>query len=103
MLTNVYAAHTEGVGDVAGVARAKGEIIAALDPEARLIYNADDPWVADLAQNFRGPMGFGLNAAARLRAGERQPHGRRGQTARLSLSRPVLAAEPAGTGRAHAL
>jgi len=30
VLTNVYGAHTEGVGDVAGVARAKGEIISAL-------------------------------------------------------------------------
>ena len=35
VLTNVYGAHTEGLGDVAGVARAKGEIIAALDREAQ--------------------------------------------------------------------
>ena len=55
VLTNVYGAHTEGVGDVAGVARAKGELIAALDHGAPLVYNADDPWVADLAQDFRGP------------------------------------------------
>ncbi len=54
VLTNVYGAHTEGVGDVAGVARAKGEIIAALDREARLVYNADDPWIAGLARSFRG-------------------------------------------------
>jgi UDP-N-acetylmuramoyl-tripeptide--D-alanyl-D-alanine ligase len=85
VLTNVHPAHTEGVGDIAGVARAKGELIAALDHGARLIYNADDPWVARLAQDFRGPrLGFGLNAAAGLRATERQTRGRDGQTARLS-------------------
>jgi UDP-N-acetylmuramoyl-tripeptide--D-alanyl-D-alanine ligase len=85
VLTNVHPAHTEGVGDIAGVARAKGELIAALDHGARLIYNADDPWVARLAQDFRGPrLSFGLNAAAPLRATERQTRGRDGQTARLS-------------------
>ncbi len=85
VLTNVYPAHTEGVGDVAGVARAKGELVGALNHGATLIYNADDPWVARLAQDFRGlKLGFGLNAAARLRARERQPRGQDGQAARLS-------------------
>ena len=63
VLTNVYGAHTEGVGDVAGVARAKGEIIAALDPEARLVYNVDDPWIAGLARDFPGQaLSFGLQS-----------------------------------------
>ena len=55
VLTNVHPAHTEGVGDIAGVARAKGELLSALDHGAVLVYNADDPWVARLAQDFRGP------------------------------------------------
>jgi UDP-N-acetylmuramoyl-tripeptide--D-alanyl-D-alanine ligase len=85
VLTNVHPAHTEGVGDIAGVARAKGELLKALDHDARLIYNADDPWVARLAQDFRGPkLSFGLNAAAHLRATDRQTRGRQGQTARLA-------------------
>ena len=80
VLTNVYGAHTEGVGDVAGVARAKGEIIAALDRQARLIYNIDDPWIAGLARDFRGrSLSFGLQPWARLRARERRPQGSRGQ------------------------
>ena len=67
VLTNVHPAHTEGVGDIAGVARAKGELLKALDHGAALVYNADDPWVARLAQDFRGPkLSFGLNAAAHL-------------------------------------
>jgi UDP-N-acetylmuramoyl-tripeptide--D-alanyl-D-alanine ligase len=84
VLTNVYGAHTEGLGDVAGVAQAKGEIIAALDREARLVYNFDDPWIADLARNFRGPaLSFGLGPGAALQAGERRPQGSRGQSAVL--------------------
>ncbi|MCX5890922.1 MAG: UDP-N-acetylmuramoyl-tripeptide--D-alanyl-D-alanine ligase, partial [Deltaproteobacteria bacterium] len=84
VLTNVYGAHTEGVGDVAGVARAKGEIIAALDREARLVYNIDDPWIAGLARNFRGEaLSFGLQPGAALRARERCPQGSRGQSAVL--------------------
>jgi UDP-N-acetylmuramyl pentapeptide synthase len=86
VLTNVHPAHTEGVGDIAGVARAKGELISAMNHGACLIYNADDPWVARLAQDYPGPrLGFGLNAAAPLRARERQTRGQDGQTARLSF------------------
>ena len=90
VLTNVHPAHTEGVGDIAGVARAKGELISALNHGAGLIYNADDPWVARLAQNYRGPrLGFGLNAGARLRAQKRQTRGRDGQIAVLSFDGQV--------------
>jgi UDP-N-acetylmuramoyl-tripeptide--D-alanyl-D-alanine ligase len=90
VLTNVHPAHTEGVGDIAGVARAKGELIGALDRGAVLVYNADDPWLARLAQDFRGPkVGFGLNAAARLRATDRQTRGRDGQVARISYEGQV--------------
>jgi UDP-N-acetylmuramoyl-tripeptide--D-alanyl-D-alanine ligase len=87
VLTNVHPAHTEGVGDIAGVARAKGELVGALNHGATLVYNADDPWVARLAQDFRGPkLGFGLNAWAPLRAQDRQTRGRDGQTARLAYA-----------------
>jgi len=86
VLNNVHPAHTEGVGDIAGVARAKGELITALNHGASLVYNADDPWVARLAQDFRGPrLGFGLNAGVHLQARERQSRGRDGQSARLSF------------------
>jgi UDP-N-acetylmuramoyl-tripeptide--D-alanyl-D-alanine ligase len=84
VLTNVHGAHTEGVGDLAGVARAKGELIEALDPEAWLVYNADDPLVAELARNFRGrSLSFGLHPGAALQAGERRSRGAQGQAARL--------------------
>jgi UDP-N-acetylmuramoyl-tripeptide--D-alanyl-D-alanine ligase len=54
VITNVGAAHLEGVGDLAGVARAKGELFAALSAEATIAANMDDPWVARLAAGFRG-------------------------------------------------
>ena len=85
VLTNVHAAHTEGVGDISGVARAKGELIQALDQRALLVYNADDPWLAPPARGFPGrTLGFGLAPDADLRAGERALIGTRGQTACLT-------------------
>lgn len=84
VLTNVHGAHTEGVGDLAGVARAKGEIVAALDPGARLVYNADDAWIPGLARGFRGSgLSFGLHPGAALQAKDRRTRGSRGQSAVL--------------------
>lgn len=86
VLTNVHPAHTEGVGDVAGVARAKGELVQTLNPKAQFIYNADDPWLARLAGNFPGPaLGFGLGPQAQLQAHDRHLLGRHGQVARLTF------------------
>ncbi len=86
VLLNVHPAHTEGVGDVEGVARAKGELLEGLAREALLVYNADDPRLASLAQNFAGrSLGFGLGPGAHLTAGGRQRLGRGGQMARLEF------------------
>ncbi len=86
VLTNVHPAHTEGVGDVAGVARAKGELVQTLNPKAQFIYNADDPWLARLATDFPGPaLRFGLSPQAQLQAHDRLPLGRNGQVARLTF------------------
>jgi UDP-N-acetylmuramoyl-tripeptide--D-alanyl-D-alanine ligase len=42
VITNAGPAHLEGFGNVAGVARAKGEIFAALAPEGTAVINLDD-------------------------------------------------------------
>jgi len=42
LLTNAAAAHLEGFGDIAGVARAKGEIFCGLSEDGSAILNADD-------------------------------------------------------------
>jgi UDP-N-acetylmuramoyl-tripeptide--D-alanyl-D-alanine ligase len=47
LITNAGAEHLEGFGSLEGVARAEGEMVAGLEPSARAIINADDPF-ADL-------------------------------------------------------
>jgi UDP-N-acetylmuramoyl-tripeptide--D-alanyl-D-alanine ligase len=85
VLLNVYPAHTEGVGCVAGVARAKGELIQALSREATLVYNADDPLVACQASGFPGRrLGFGFGPGADLRIIDRQSRGPAGQVLQAS-------------------
>jgi len=87
MLINVHPAHTEGVGDVAGVALAKGELLETLEAGAALIYNADDPWLTALARDYPGrALGFGLKPDADLRAWGRQILGWDGQVARVSFA-----------------
>jgi UDP-N-acetylmuramoyl-tripeptide--D-alanyl-D-alanine ligase len=84
VLLNVFAAHTEGVGCVEGVACAKGELIGGLPAVSVLVYNADDPRLASRARFFPGQaIGFGLGRGARLRAQSRQSLGPSGQTAIL--------------------
>ncbi len=46
LITNVGAAHLEGVGSLAGVARAKGELFAGARPGDVCLVNLDDPRVA---------------------------------------------------------
>jgi UDP-N-acetylmuramoyl-tripeptide--D-alanyl-D-alanine ligase len=54
VITNVAAAHLEGLGSIAGVAAAKGELIDGLRPDAALAVNMDDEWVVREAAAFRG-------------------------------------------------
>ncbi len=49
VITNIGRAHLEFLGDLEGVARAKGEIWADLKPEDWIAVNADDPRVVGLA------------------------------------------------------
>ncbi len=53
LVTNVGYSHTERVGGIEGVAKAKGELIAALPPSGTAILNADDARVVAMGQ--RGP------------------------------------------------
>jgi UDP-N-acetylmuramoyl-tripeptide--D-alanyl-D-alanine ligase len=75
LVNNALRAHLEGLGSVAAVARAKGEIYNGLKPDGIALYNADDPnadiWRALTEGKSR--IGFGLaqgevRADCRLRA-----------------------------------
>lgn len=48
IITNVGAGHLAGVGDISGVAHAKGELFASLVAGCKAIVNADDPMVVGL-------------------------------------------------------
>ncbi len=54
VVTRVAAAHTELVGGIDGVRRAKGELIQALPADGIAILNADDPNVAGMAELTTG-------------------------------------------------
>ncbi|MBU1568529.1 MAG: UDP-N-acetylmuramoyl-L-alanyl-D-glutamate--2,6-diaminopimelate ligase [Proteobacteria bacterium] len=52
-ITNIHAAHIEGLGSIEGVARAKEELFAATKATATLIVNLDDPWVSQLIGKYQ--------------------------------------------------
>ena len=48
VITTIGAVHLEGLGDLPGVARAKGELLDGLGPDAAAVLNIDNPWVCGL-------------------------------------------------------
>ncbi|MFI0397949.1 MAG: UDP-N-acetylmuramoyl-tripeptide--D-alanyl-D-alanine ligase [Thiolinea sp.] len=69
ILNNADAAHLEGFGDIAGVARAKGEIFAGLAADGVAVINADDTYVDywRTLNKERRLLSFGFAASADLR------------------------------------
>jgi UDP-N-acetylmuramoyl-tripeptide--D-alanyl-D-alanine ligase len=70
VVTNAGPAHLEGFGDVAGVARSKGEVFARLGAQGVAVINADDryaPLWREIAAHCR-VVDFGLQAQAVVRA-----------------------------------
>ncbi len=53
LITNIGRAHLEFLGDLEGVARAKGELWEVLRQEDWIAVNADDEWVMKLADSAR--------------------------------------------------
>ncbi len=71
LITNAGAEHLEGFGDLDGVARAEGEMVAGLAADGIAVINADDAY----ASLWRGMsrarvVSFGIDSAADFRATE---------------------------------
>ena len=68
VVTGVGEAHTERLGGLAGVARAKGELVEALPAAGTAVLNADDPWVLPMAERSAAPvLTYGSGVAADVR------------------------------------
>jgi UDP-N-acetylmuramoyl-tripeptide--D-alanyl-D-alanine ligase len=69
VVTSVAMAHVEYLGDLDGVARAKGELVAALPVSGLAVLNFDDPQVRDMESLSACPvLGYALQADAEVRA-----------------------------------
>jgi UDP-N-acetylmuramoyl-tripeptide--D-alanyl-D-alanine ligase len=69
VVTNVAAVHLEFFDSVAGIARAKYELIEALPAGGTAVLNADDEYVSQFGRDFHGTVvTYGLGAAADVRA-----------------------------------
>lgn len=69
IVTSVAMAHVQFMGDLDGVARAKGELVAALPATGVAVLNVDDPRVRAMASLSACPVvGYGLSADADVRA-----------------------------------
>ncbi len=64
-ITNVQAAHLEGLGSIKGVAKAKGELFAGMRPDTVAVVNYDDPHVRRLPKNTEKIIGFSCTSTGR--------------------------------------
>jgi UDP-N-acetylmuramoyl-tripeptide--D-alanyl-D-alanine ligase len=69
VITNIAPVHLENFDSVAGIARAKYELIEALPSGGTAVLNADDEYVSQFGRDFKGRVVmFGLKAGADVRA-----------------------------------
>jgi len=69
VITNVASAHLEGLGDLEGVAAAKGELLLGMSSQSTAIINGDNELTRGLAPAFKGrTVTFGLGMENRVRA-----------------------------------
>jgi UDP-N-acetylmuramoyl-tripeptide--D-alanyl-D-alanine ligase len=69
VVTNVAPVHLQSFDSIAGIARAKYELIAALPHGGTAVLNADDEYVCQFGRDFKGKVVmFGLKPAADVRA-----------------------------------
>jgi UDP-N-acetylmuramoyl-tripeptide--D-alanyl-D-alanine ligase len=76
VVTNVAPVHLEFFDSLAGIARAKYELVQALPATGTAVLNADDEYVSQFGRDFRGKVVlYGLRTSADVRAENIQPLG----------------------------
>src|SRR3984957_4879968 len=76
VVTNVAPVHLEFFDSIAGIARAKYELIESLPANGVAVLNADDEYVSQFGRDFKGKiLTYGLHATADVRAQNIQPRG----------------------------
>ena len=79
VVTNVAPVHLEFFDSVAGIARAKYELIESLPTTGTAVLNADDEYVSQFGRDFRGKVvPYGLAAVASVRAENIESRGQDG-------------------------
>jgi len=79
VVTNVAPVHLEFFDSVAGIARAKYELIESLPPTGTAVLNADDEYVSQFGREFHGKVfTYGLAALANVRAENIESRGQDG-------------------------
>jgi len=69
IVTNVAPVHLEFFDSLAGIARAKYELIESLPPNGVAVLNADDDYVSQFGRDFKGKVVmYGTRATANVRA-----------------------------------
>jgi UDP-N-acetylmuramoyl-tripeptide--D-alanyl-D-alanine ligase len=79
VVTNVAPVHLEFFDSLAGIARAKYELIESLPPGGTAVLNADDEYVSQFGRDFKGKVvTYGTHATADVRAENVQTRGAEG-------------------------
>jgi UDP-N-acetylmuramoyl-tripeptide--D-alanyl-D-alanine ligase len=79
VVTNVAPVHLEFFDSIAGIARAKYELIEALPATGTAVLNADDEYVSQFGRGFRGKVvTYGIASTSDVRAENIQPRGPEG-------------------------
>jgi UDP-N-acetylmuramoyl-tripeptide--D-alanyl-D-alanine ligase len=79
VVTNVAPVHLEFFDSLAGIARAKYELIESLPPGGTAVLNADDEYVSQFGRDFKGKVVmYGTRATADVRAEKIQSKGTEG-------------------------
>src|SRR5438270_3418770 len=105
VVTSVGLVHLEFFPEgIAGIARAKYELIAALPPGGVTFLNADDPYVSQFGRDFHGKViQFGIEHSADVCAKEIEDLGPRGSRFQLTAGGVTIQTELPLLGRHNAM